>query len=75
MDKKKKIILFIIELTLEFVNFTYKVNKSQWCEGGECHLDKWCDGACREMKFLGPIVDCFNKNISLEEKKMLLYVV
>ena len=60
------------ELTMELVDFTYEINKKLWCERGQYHLGTWCEGACRAMKFLGPIIDCFNKNISLEEKKNVI---
>lgn len=60
------------KLTLEFINFIYEINKKPWRKGGECHLETWCDGAC---KMINPIIDCYKKDIPIEQKKKMLFII
>ena len=69
---------FLVEknkLTLEFIKFTYEINKKPWCVGGECHVETWCDSTCRAMKFLGLIINCFKKDVPIEQKKYSLLCI
>ena len=63
------------DLMLEFVDFVHKINKKLCCDEGEPHLETWCDGACRALKFLKLIKDIFEENVRMEQKKFLLLCV
>ena len=53
----------------KFVDFSYEINKKPWCDGGDIHVDTWCNGACKVLNLLKPIKDYFNQNIPIEQQK------
>ena len=62
------------ELTLDFINLIYEINKKLWCEAGECHLETWCDSACWAMKFLSPIMDYHQKDVTIKQKDFFFII-
>ena len=52
----------------DFLEFFFIINQDLWCIDGKDHSFEWCNGAHADIKFLMPVMEKTQKNISFEEK-------
>ena len=64
---------FLVENN-KMLEFVYEIHKKTWCDKGEDHQEMWCDGACKALKFLKLIKNCFEENVPMEQKRIFFIV-
>ena len=60
------------EIMTEFVYFSHETPTKSCCDVGEEHKRTWYDGACRARKSVKSIEELFDRDASIDQKKIVL---